>query len=211
MLRLCKFRAVLASLPDYRRPKRTLHQRSKATCVSSSTCRVGRKAVRQYAWIHEPTRGLPPPPPSVTRTAYVNQEIRSLVLDLLFFDACVTYVKHNPSFAVDGPSIADGRRTLNVLVTGFISPVYHTASCASTLEFQSFNTACLFLATFATRVLCVTSGAQDDGCDEEAPVSGWLHNEGCEVEEQRRRNGDLKSGHHVGGLDNSLSAEVSVP
>src|SRR6266576_81410 len=126
MLRLCKFRAVLASLPEYRRPKRTLHQRSKATCVSSSTCRVGRKAVRQYAWIHEPTRGLPPPPPSVTRTAYVNQEIRSLVLDLLFFDACVTYVKRNPSFAVDGPSIADDGiywRTLNVLVTGFISLV----------------------------------------------------------------------------------------
>ena len=77
---------------------------------------------RCIGWTHEPTHALPPPPPpSVTRTAYLNQEIRALMVDLVFYDACVTYAKHSPCFIIDGYSIAgDGIywRTLNVLLVG---------------------------------------------------------------------------------------------
>ena len=42
--------------------------------------------------------------------------------------------------------------------------------------------------------------------DEEAPLWRWLHNEGREVEGQRRREGSLESGHHhVGGLNERRS------
>lgn len=101
--------------PAYRLPLTERINWAVKLCVST----------RCIGWTHEPTRALPPPPPpSVTRAAYLNQEIHSLVLDLVFFDACVTYAKHSPNFAVDGSSIADDGiywRTLNVLVAGSTS------------------------------------------------------------------------------------------
>ena len=79
-------------------------------------------SLRCVGWNNEPTRALPPPPsPSMTRTAYLNQEIRTLVRDLVIYDAYVAYARRIPSFAAGGHSIAEQGiywRAITVLVMG---------------------------------------------------------------------------------------------
>src|SRR6266550_2400454 len=77
---------------------------------------------RCVGWNNEPTHALPPPPsPSMTRTAYLNQEIRALVRDLVIYDAYIMYAKRIPSSAAGGHSIAEQEiywRAITVLVIG---------------------------------------------------------------------------------------------
>ncbi|KIL63497.1 hypothetical protein M378DRAFT_164366 [Amanita muscaria Koide BX008] len=80
-------------------------------------------ALRGIGWSHEPTHVLPPPTStSTTRSEFVVQQIGRLTLDILLYDAIITYARGNPSFAANGYSIAgDGIvwRVVNVLVLGF--------------------------------------------------------------------------------------------
>ena len=77
---------------------------------------------RCIGWNNEPPHAFPPPPPpSMTRKAYLNQEIRALVRDLIIFDAYIMYAKRIPSAAAGGRSIAEQEiywRAITVLVMG---------------------------------------------------------------------------------------------
>ena len=77
---------------------------------------------RGTGWSFEPTHALPPPPlHSITRTKFIMQELRALAWDVAWNEVFMTYMKSNPSFAVNGYSLgADGIfwRTVNVLVVG---------------------------------------------------------------------------------------------
>ena len=77
---------------------------------------------RCIGWNNEPPHAFPPPPPpSMTRSAYLNQEIRALVRDLVIFDAYIMYAKRIPSAAAGGHSIAEQEiywRAITVLVMG---------------------------------------------------------------------------------------------
>jgi hypothetical protein len=77
---------------------------------------------RATTWSHGPKHALPPPPsPSTTRSKFIVQQIGALVLDLIFYEIIITFVKTSPSFVIDGHSFADGgiaRRIMNVLILG---------------------------------------------------------------------------------------------
>ncbi|KAK2461015.1 hypothetical protein APHAL10511_006956 [Amanita phalloides] len=78
---------------------------------------------RGTRWSHEPTHALPPhPSPSITRSKFLLQEIRTLVWEIVLYEAIVTYAKSSPSFAVNGHSIGEDDmfwRIVNVLGVGF--------------------------------------------------------------------------------------------
>ena len=77
---------------------------------------------RGTGWSFEPMYALPPPPlPPITRIKFVMQELRGMAWDVAWNEVLLTYMKSNPSFAVNGYSLgADGIfwRMVNVLAVG---------------------------------------------------------------------------------------------
>jgi len=114
--------------PDQRRPTHHNFRDQKVPACSLPLVERIKWAIklssntRCTGWSHGPKHVLPPPPlPSTTRINFVLQQIGTLVLDLIFYDIIITYVRSTPNFARNGPSFAEGgiiRRTTNVLVLG---------------------------------------------------------------------------------------------
>ncbi|KAF8626961.1 hypothetical protein AX15_004615 [Amanita polypyramis BW_CC] len=80
---------------------------------------------RGIGWSFEPTHALPPPP-SVTRTKFIFQELRALTWDVICYELCMAYMRNNPSFAANGYSLGAGGilwRTVNVLSMGIAALV----------------------------------------------------------------------------------------
>ena len=101
---------------------------------------------RCIGWSNEPPHAFPhPPPPSMTRPAYLNQEIRALLRDLVIYDAYITYAKNLPSAAAGGYSIAEQEiywRAMTVLVMGL------GGSVAIGLQFRVFHILCVYFGIY---------------------------------------------------------------
>ena len=104
-------------------------------------------SLRCIGWNNEPTNAFPPPPSaSMTRMAYLNQQIRALVRDLVIYDAFITYAKRIPSAAAGGHSIAEQEihwRAITVLVMGLAGSVHislpHRVYCILCVSFGVYQ------------------------------------------------------------------------